>query len=321
MDAAQGRLQGQHLTHGGYGSSFKPVNQRTPTAYTNDQTESSLTIQSAISQALAEARQDHMKMITLQQDAHRKEIEHLTTAFQTQLKALEANIQKGNNHPVERIEYLEDKLERSSNQMDACLDKIINLLLLSHAPPEGPSPFRKKTRHETEDTTNMEIDHFDQLSTDKELIPSRNSPITADLNKQPTTRADVIHTQAQQANHQPIDETQQSADNNTREPEVTPKLQERDSSNKSPQATPPPLPDSPGKDDSTWLKRKTSAAKELNEKAKTLLNPYRTARGAMLAQTPRNQLSLLNQPIASQGVHLTNLSSSRGDTASLGRED
>jgi hypothetical protein len=40
-----------------------------------------------MSQALAEAQEDHMKMISLKQDAHWKEIKTLTVSFQAQLKS------------------------------------------------------------------------------------------------------------------------------------------------------------------------------------------------------------------------------------------
>jgi hypothetical protein len=105
--------------------------------YTIDQTKSSTTIQSTISQALAEAQEDHMKMISLQQDAHRKEIEKLTISFQAhQLKSFEKNLNQNNQQP-ERIEFLEDKMERTSNQLDARLDKIIK------PPPTQPRKYER----------------------------------------------------------------------------------------------------------------------------------------------------------------------------------
>jgi hypothetical protein len=124
-----------------HASPFKPVIRQVTSPFTTDQTESSITIQSAISQALEAAREDHMKMITMQQAVHRKEIEILTSSFQAQMKVLEQNLQKSSTQP-DWMEFLEDKMERTSNQMDARLDKIINLLLLSkEAEHKGPFPF------------------------------------------------------------------------------------------------------------------------------------------------------------------------------------
>jgi len=85
---------------------------------------------------------------------------------------------------------------------------------------------------------------------------------------------------------------------------------------------PPPLPDSPGKEDSTWLRRKTAATITFTEKAKTLLNPYRTAQETLNdSARAANRMHLLNAPGTPMGVHLTTLPSSRRDTASRGRED
>jgi hypothetical protein len=104
-----------------------------------------------------------MKMLTSQQEAHRKEIENLTLTFQAQMTTFKSNIRQNN---PKRMEYLEDKMKRTSNQMDARLDKIINLLLINQGNTTGPSPYRKKTRHETTKESNMEIDHFETLTSE-----------------------------------------------------------------------------------------------------------------------------------------------------------
>jgi len=289
LEAVQGRTQGHLSTHGGYGS-FKPVIPRTMTADNNDQTESSITIQSAISQALAEARQDHMKMITLQQEAHRKEIEQLTKTFQAQMQMLELNFKQGKNQP-DRMEYLEDKMERTSNQMDARLDKIINLLLHTHDTnaTTGPSPFRKKTRHDPNNETDMEVDHFNQNINDSHEAERHDTQITP-ISTSPTRGHDQTP---------PTTTTNSPARNN---PETT------------------PLPDSPNQEDTTWLKRQTTTQQAFTEKAKALLNPYRTAHETLKSQLKSSRKSLLNASSPPIGVQLTTLSSSRSDIASRGRE-
>ena len=278
----------------GINSSFQPVSRQVTSPFTTDQTESSITIQSAISQALEAAREDHMRMITMQQAAHRKEIETLTLTFQSQMKMFELNFQKGHNQP-ERMEYLEDKMERTSNQMDARLDKIIDLLLLSqqdNSVAPGPSPFRKKTRHDPNNSSDMEVDHFDQL------VSGNPKPPTDTLKPHPTPDSPI------RRQNDPPRATMESP---TRKP--NPEI-------------PPPLPDSPSQDeDATWLKRQATASIAFTEKAKTLLNPYRTAHDTLKQQIKASRKSLLNAPSTPMGVHLTTLSSSRSDIASRGRED
>jgi hypothetical protein len=181
-------------------------------------------------------------------------------------------------------------MERTTNQMDARLDKIIDLLLLSQATSvPGPSPFRKKTRHGSNDTGDMDVDHFDQLAQD-DPEPSRDSPHT-NVTPESPTRGQKPQTNSALA---------------------SPSRQERR------EALLPPLPDSPNQnDDATWLKRQATASIAFTEKAKTLLNPYRTAQETLKA----NRKSILNAPSIPMGVKLTTLSSSRSDIASRGRED
>jgi hypothetical protein len=302
------KLQGS--TTRGYVSSFKPVpRQVVASPYTNDQqTESSITFQSAISQALAEAREDHMKMIVLQQDAHRKEIETLTLTFQNQMKALETNLYRTTQQP-ERMEFLEDKIEKTSNQMDARLDKIINLLLLNQeGNPTGPSPFRKKIRHEPPNDANMETDHFDQLSTPGGVQTRANSP-----DQESEFETMTLERKSPSTTEIPIDETMHDtirAAPDTSSPKST-------HSNKL-----PPLPDSPNPPDDSWLKRKTNASIAFTEKAKTLLNPYRTAQETLKLHKKTNRIGLFNAPNTTpMNVQLITLSSSRSDIASRGRED
>ena len=297
LEAATGNKIGT-APGGGNNSPFKPVSRQATSPFTMDQTESSLTIQSAISQALEAAREDHMRMITMQQAAHRKEIETLTLTFQTQMKMFERNLQHGVNHP-ERMEYLEDKMERTSNQMDARLDKIIDLLLLRQETNSiiGPSPFRKKTRHETNEASNMEVDHFDQLSS---------------LETQETGAGEIPRTTF--TPDSPIRDKVQK----TTSPHVSTAIPNQ----KSITETPPPLPDSPTQnEDSTWLKRQANASSAFTEKAKTLLNPYRTAHETLKEQTKAKHKSSLNAQSTPMSVHLTTLTSSRSDIASRGRED
>ena len=317
-------------TAGGYSSSFKPVARQGVSPYTTDQTESSLTIQSAISQALAAAREDHMKMLVAQQEVHRKEIEKLTVTFPTQMKSFEANIQRNsNNNPSDRMEFLEDKMERNSNQMDARLDKIIDLLLLNQRQTiTEPSPFRKKTRqYENYDEVNMDIDHFKQLSSDRH-DPQRNEhhpdDATAPRGAKSPNNEGISSSKTRTVN---LDDTSSSfpspievEDPMNQEHEM---LQNKTTPPGSPLTKPPPLPDSPTPDhDATWLKRQASASIAFTEKAKTLLNPYRTAQETLKAQmTKTNRISSLNSLSTPMGVHLTTLSSSRSDKASRGRED
>jgi hypothetical protein len=301
LDAASGQVASLQGSNGGYGSSFQPVSRQVASPYTIDQTESSITIQSAISQALAEAREDHMKMISLQQDAHRKEIETLTVSFQqAQMKSFEKNLNQNNQQP-ERINFLEDKMERTSNQLDARLDKIIDLLLLNQGNTTGPSPFRKKTRHEISKEANMEIDHFDKLTA--EVQDNRESQTNGSQMTSPTQIGSPA--QATTSTGTPILHKHSSEDDT---------MQDTNKGN------PPPLPDSPNQDDNTWLKRKTSASVVFKEKAKTLLNPYRTAQETLKMNKKNTHIGLLNAPNTPMSVHLTTLSSSLSDTASRGRE-
>ena len=179
--------------------------------------------------------------------------------------------------------------------MDARLDKIIDLLLLNQGTATGPSPFRKKTRHEDHLSPDMEIDHFEQLSSNIDNAKeSQEEPKSPERGSTPT-----IPTPLDTEMKGPSDQKHNDALNNEYLP---------------------PLPDSPTQEDHTWLKRNTNAAKAFNAKAKILLNPYRTAREE-LSLTTGSRLSLLNTPSTSPGVHLTTLPSSRRDTASRGREE
>ena len=293
LEAATGTTNST-TPRGGNNSPFQPVTRQVTSPFTTDQTESSLTIQSAISQALEAAREDHMRMITLQQAAHRKEIESLTQTFETQMKMFAMNLHKEVIQP-ERMEYLEDKMERTSNQMDARLDKIIDLLTFSQdASAPGPSPFRKKTRHDQMNSNNMEVDHFDQLASETQA-PMTDTIVPILTPKSPNRG---LYQQ----------ETPPSAT------ESPPRKLTLDK--------PPPLPDSPKQqDDATWLKRQTTASIPFTEKAKTLLNPYRTAHETLKGQIKSNHKSSLNAQSTPMSVHLTSLSSSRSDIASRGRED
>ena len=313
LEAVSGpkRLQGSN--DGGYGSPFQPVMRQVPSPYTIiDQTESSITIQSAISQALAEAREDHMKMITLQQEAHRKEIKTLMVSFQAQMKSLENNFHRNSQQP-ERIEFLEDKMERNSNQMDARLDKIIDLLMLNQGTNTGPSPFRKKTRHETSSDTNMEIDHFNKLTSGKQDSQERPTNQTP-----PTSSTTRIKSQVQGMETNRTTTPTPTTDKDTMQDTIP-----GDSRTSSPQTThgePPPLPDSPNHDDDAWLKLKSDTSIAYMEKAKTLLNPYRTAQETLKLNKKTNQTRHPNAPSNPMDVQLTSLSSSRSDKASRGRE-
>jgi len=314
LDAVSNRIQG------GYGnqSPFKPVSTRqVPSPHPTDQTESSVTIQSAISHALAAARDDHLKMIAQQQEVHRKEIETLTRTFQDQMKTFESNMQRTTN--PERMEFLEDKMERSSNQMDARLDRIIDLLTLQQGNDKtGPSPYRKKTRHDTEQEPNMDIDHFDQLASSPQNKAKENqvqtqsppSPVRENTMNDNTPQSQISIGITAKPRTGPMDTNMTIQEPSTEiiEDSTTP--------------PPPPLPDSPGKEDSTWLRRKTAATITFTEKAKTLLNPYRTAQETLNdSARAANRMHLLNAPGTPMGVHLTTLPSSRRDTASRGRED
>ena len=318
LEATAGRIQG------GYGnqSPFKPVTTRqVPSPFTTDQTESSVTIQSAISHALAAAREDHMQMIAQQQEeVHRKEIEALTKTFQDQMKSFADNIQRTAN--PERMEFLEDKMEISSNQMDARLDKIIDLLILRQGNESGgPSPFRKKTRHETDNDPDMEIDHFDQLSSTTKH-PEKTTPTTHQIQTMTSpprgqTQQDNFSQTNSTKDHTAKSFTTQAADMDIRTHSPTNQYKTDSHIHK-----PPPLPDSPGNEEAAWLRRSTPATSTAPEKAKTLLNPYRTAQETLKDQTRiPNKMSLLNASSTPMGVHLTTLSSSRRDTASRGRED
>ena len=136
----------------------------------------------------------------------------------------------------------------------------------------------------------MEVDHFDQLTNEtQERTPDTPMPILAP--------ASPKRSQDQQP--------------------ITPRGTEF-TTQKSRTETLPPLPDSPTQDDdATWLKRQTNASIAFTEKAKTLLNPYRTANETMKA----NRKSSLNAKSTPMSVQLTTLSSSRSDIASRGRED
>ena len=74
-------------------SPFTPVDPSCESPYPNDPTDS-LTIQSAISQALATAQEAHLNHLHQQQDAHKKEIETLTLAFQAKFKSFQETITK-----------------------------------------------------------------------------------------------------------------------------------------------------------------------------------------------------------------------------------
>ena len=260
-----------------------------------------------------------MKMIAQQQEVHQKEIELLTRTFQDQMKTFEANMQRNTN--PERMEYLEDKMERSSNQMDARLDKIIDLLVLRQGNDRmGPSPYRKKTRHDTEQDPNMDIDHFDQIAEHPQNEYQENQD---DHQAQPSPPSPARYNPPKDTNPQMhisigtiANPYKGPMDNNSTIQIPTDSTIERNS------LPPPPLPDSPTNEDSTWLRRKTAATITFTEKAKTLLNPYRTAQETLNDNArPVNRMSLLNAPGTPMGVHLTTLSSSRRDTASRGRED
>ena len=126
------------------------------------------------------------------------------------------------------MEFLEDKMERSSNQMDARLDKIIDLLLLNQGSGIGPSPFRKKTRHQQNINLDMDIDHFDQMSStidhnQPEIQPESPKRVVTNTPPQPDLPMEDHH--------------------------------QGDTGHMHQQADLPPLPDSPIQEDHTWLKR------------------------------------------------------------------
>jgi hypothetical protein len=163
------------FTNGGYGkqSPFTPVVPHRESPYLNDPTDS-LTIQSAISQALATAREDHLKILHSQQDVHKKEIAALTISFQAQFKSFQESMTNRKVQSPERIQVLEDKLDRTSSKMDERLDKIINLLLLTQNPENnGPSPYRKKSRPSRNDDdhdNDMEVEHFTILTNHQQTV-------------------------------------------------------------------------------------------------------------------------------------------------------
>jgi len=208
-------------------SPFTPVVPLRESPYPNDTTDS-LTIQSAISQALATAQEAHLNHLHQQQDAHKKEIENLTLAFQAQFKSFQETITKS-KQPPERIQALEEKLDRTSNNMDERLDKIINLLLLTQTnAQQGPSPYRKKSRsayHDEEgDDTEMEVEHFNMthyhqtvqtvetvetveiIETDHtdEVNTDNQDPVMDDLPHQESTHPMIARTQ-QDPEHQNMD--------------------------------------------------------------------------------------------------------------------
>ena len=255
-------------------------------------------------------------MLEQQQEVHRKEIEILTRTFQDQMKTLAENMKRNTN--PERMEFLEDKMERSSNQMDARLDKIIDLLILRQGNDmKGPSPYRKKTRHDTEQDPDMDIDHFDQLAP----TPQSKTQETQDQQSQHPPHSPARYEPPKDTNpqnHMLITTAPNPPKGTTDKDEMT--QTPIDSITESYTLPPPPLPDSPG--DPTWLRRKTAATITFTEKAKTLLNPYRTAQETLIGNArSATRMSLLNAPGTPMGVHLTTLSSSRRDTASRGRED
>jgi hypothetical protein len=255
-----------------------------------------------------------LKMIVSQQEAHRKEIETLTLTFQAQMTSFESNMRRNN---PDRMEYLEDKMERTSNQMDARLDKIIDLLLLNQGSTIGPSPFRKKTRHKNGKEANMDIDHFETLTLENQDVhdpkrrrnkhpdsPTRTSQARTDNKTPPTTDIETTTSQMWQATTTPppIAETENTASLIRFNP-------------------PPALPDSPNQEDATWLQRKTNATIAFTEKTKTLLNPYRTTQETLKSNSRPNRMSTLNAPSTPMGVTLTTLSSTQSDTALRGRKD
>ena len=162
----------------------------------------------------------------------------------------------------------------------------------------------------------MEIDHFDQLAPMQQNEINRNHHVQSPSSptREPPGENSYHHRQSpnetsDKPHHMEI------ANNRTHSP-IDLTVAEHSI------PSPPPLPDSPGTEDSAWLRRKTSATTTFTEKAKILLNPYRTAHETLKAQSKSASImSLLNAQRTPMGVHLTTLSSSRSDTASRGRED
>jgi hypothetical protein len=154
----------------------------------------------------------------------------------------------------------------------------------------------------------METDHFDQLSTPGGVQTRANSP-----DQESEFETMTLERKSPSTTEIPIDETMHDtirAAPDTSSPKST-------HSNKL-----PPLPDSPNPPDDSWLKRKTNASIAFTEKAKTLLNPYRTAQETLKLHKKTNRIGLFNAPNTTpMNVQLITLSSSRSDIASRGRED
>ena len=279
-------------------SPFTPVDPSRESPYPNDPTDS-LTIQSAISQALATAHETHLNHMHQQQDAHKKEIETLTLAFQAQFKSLQETMTKRNQSP-ERIQVLEEKLDRTSSKMDERLDKIINLLLLTQTTDQkGPSPFRKKSRqahYDEEDDDEMQVETFNMMHYHQTVQTVETVEIID--NDHPTVSNTEDRNTHQQENHHTVTRTQQESDQQNQ--------------------------------DTDWLRRSGDTQTKSNNTPiatqRNIPNPYRPATSGRHQHRPESSkapahLTTLNASRTSIGATLVPLSSTRSDKASLGRED